>query len=327
MRTMTNSPLGPRPLVFTDAAPSAAAQDVGPKALSFGPEPVPAVSAAAMPSAASARGVEQGCGPKPLSFGPTEVAAQEEPVARSHTPGALSFAESLPTLNVVEPVKALFEQDAHPAMRAAIETARELFSDMYRRETHRMDAHFRKLLPIRVSSILEWAEKHVARGPELSLQAASLIQQFAALNVQAHLAEALESTKPPTGLLQKLLQRQRAPAEFLPLLREAGAAVDRIRSEAEKCSSETQDFAEKLTVQLCSLAVIAKMAGPAPDAALGEALSRRQAMIQQTVQQAGLSILQLADLRRQAVDLSSQISSFLTVTLPAIAMAQAQKNG
>lgn len=313
--TMTNSPGGPKPLVFSDAAPAALEKSSGPKALSFGSEPVREFSATpAVPPSTS------GGGPKPLSFGDEGISpALQAPSCR--TPGALSFSDNTPALTVVEPVKALFEKDEHPAMRTAIETARRLFPDMYRREAHRMDAHFRKLLPIRVETVLAWGEKHVVRGPELSLQAASIIQQFAALNVPALLADALESTKPPTGLIQKLLQRQRAPAEFLPLLQTAGASVDRLRGEAETCSAAMQEFAEKLTVQLCSLAVIADVAGSAPDAALGEAFHRRQTMIQQTVQQAGLSIVQLAELRRQAVDLSTQTTSFLTVTLPALAMA------
>lgn len=269
--------------------------------------------------------IASGGGPKPLSFGQEEPETPAASVSSGRTPGALSFPDDLPSLAIVEPVKALFEQDAHPAMRTAVETARRLFPDMYRRDAHRMDAHFRKLLPIRVEAVLEWGEKYLVKGPELSLQAAALIQQFAALNVPGLLAEALESTKPPTGLIQKLLQRQRAPAEFLPLLREAGASVDKLRTQAEKCSADMQEFGEKLTVKLCSLSVIADVAGSAPDAALGEAFHRRQTMIQQTVQQAGLSIVQLAELRRQAVDLSVQISSFLTVTLPAIAMSQANK--
>jgi hypothetical protein len=215
-------------------------------------------------------------------------------------------------------------------MRTAVATAQRMFPDMYRREAHRMDVHFRKLLPVRTETVLGWAESLVAKAPELSLRAAGIIQQFAELQVPALIEEALESTKPPSGLLQRLLQRQRAPAEFLSLLRTAGTALDRVRVDAEKCSNDTSEFGETLTVHLCSLAVIADVAGQAPTAALDEALGRRRVMLQQTIQQAGMSLTQLAELRRQAVDLSSQISSFMTVTLPAIMMAdaqsQAQKN-
>lgn len=299
---MANLPGGPKPLVFADAAPTAPATSGVPKALSFGSEPAVQAPVA--------------------SLGPTAIAAPE-PVASGRTPGALTFSGDLPSHTEARPVRALFAQDEHPAMQSTIATARQMFPDMYRREAHRMDAHFRQLLPIRVSTVLAWAEKHVLKGPELSQQAAGLVQELAKLDVPALLAEALESTQPPTGLLKKLLQRQRAPSEFQPLLRNAGAALDRIREDAEKCSAETSEFGETLTVQMCSLVVIAEVAGQAPDAALGEALSRRRTLIQQTVQQAGLSLLQLAELRRQAVDLSTQVSSFLTVTLPAITMAQA----
>jgi len=40
------------------------------------------------------------------------------------------------------------------------------------------------------------------------------------------------------------------------------------------------------------------------------------------VRQAELSILQLAQVRQQAADLVGQVSSFLTVTLPALELAQ-----
>jgi hypothetical protein len=196
---------------------------------------------------------------------------------------------------------------------------------MYRKESFRMDGHFRQLLPIRVPTVLAWADKLLAQGPDLARRAADIIQQFSKLDVAPLLAEALESTKPPTGLIQKLLQRQREPSEFVPLLREADTALGCIREAAEKCCRETQDFGEVLTIQLCSLAVIADVAGQAPDAALGDALRRRQLTLQQAVQQSGLSMLQLADVRRLAVDLSAQISAFITVTLPAIAMAKAQQ--
>ena len=47
-------------------------------------------------------------------------------------------------------------------------------------------------------------------------------------------------------------------------------------------------------------------------------------LIQQAIRQAELSMLQMGQVRQQAADLIGQVSSFLTVTLPALDMAQTQ---
>ncbi|HAV36749.1 MAG TPA: hypothetical protein DCX52_10400 [Massilia sp.] len=55
-----------------------------------------------------------------------------------------------------------------------------------------------------------------------------------------------------------------------------------------------------------------------------DALIQRRTLIGQAVRQAELSMLQMGQMRQQAADLIGQVSSFLTVTLPALEMAQAQ---
>ena len=72
------------------------------------------------------------------------------------------------------------------------------------------------------------------------------------------------------------------------------------------------------------LAVVSKLAGGAADATLLDALVQRRTLIQQAVRQAELSMLQMGQVRQQAADLIAQVSSFLTVTLPALEMAKAQ---
>ena len=66
------------------------------------------------------------------------------------------------------------------------------------------------------------------------------------------------------------------------------------------------------------------MAGRTPDATLLDVLQQRRTLIQQAVRQAELSVLQMGQVRQQAADLIGQVTSFLTVTLPALEMAQTQ---
>ena len=77
-------------------------------------------------------------------------------------------------------------------------------------------------------------------------------------------------------------------------------------------------------MHLTALAVVSTLAGGALDATLADALVQRRTLIQQAVRQAELSIMQMGQVRQQAADLIGQVSSFLTVTLPALEMAQAQ---
>ena len=62
-----------------------------------------------------------------------------------------------------------------------------------------------------------------------------------------------------------------------------------------------------------------------PDATLLDVLVQRRTLLQQAVRQAELSILQMGQVRQQAAELIGQVTSFLTVTLPALEMAQTQK--
>jgi len=77
-------------------------------------------------------------------------------------------------------------------------------------------------------------------------------------------------------------------------------------------------------LHLLVLAVVSTLVEDAPDAALRDALVQRRTLLQQAVRQAELSVLQMKQVRQQAADLIGQVSSFLTVTLPAVEMAQAQ---
>ena len=148
--------------------------------------------------------------------------------------------------------------------------------------------------------------------------------KFTQLAVPALLDEALESTRAPTGVLDKLFRRTVSPAQFKPALVSSRAQLLQLVADSEAATRNLEASAQNLGLHGAVLAVVAKIAGSAVDASLQDALTQRRTLIQQAVRQAELSILQMGQVRQQAADLVGQISSFLTVTLPALEMAQAQ---
>ena len=88
-----------------------------------------------------------------------------------------------------------------------------------------------------------------------------------------------------------------------------------------------EESAMNLNLHLAVLRVVSTLAGGALDATLADALVQRRTLLQQALRQAELSMLQMGQVRQQAADLIGQVTSFLTVTLPALEMAQAQTQG
>jgi hypothetical protein len=95
-------------------------------------------------------------------------------------------------------------------------------------------------------------------------------------------------------------------------------------ADSEVAMRNLEQSAKNLTLHGAALAVVSKIAGGAADATLLDALMQRRTLIRQAVRQAELAMLQMGQVRQQAADLIGQVSSFLTVTLPALEMAQAQ---
>jgi 23S rRNA A1618 N6-methylase RlmF len=96
--------------------------------------------------------------------------------------------------------------------------------------------------------------------------------------------------------------------------------------DSEAATHELEASAKELTLHWVALAVVAELASGGADATLLDMLQQRRTLIQQAVRQAELSILQMGQVRQQAAELIGQISSILTVTLPAMEMAQSQKS-
>lgn len=96
-----------------------------PKAFDFGEEPAPPPVAAGPPRA--------------LSF-------DDLPLAPS--PGAPPASGP----------RALFESEDHPAVRDALALARADYPGVFAQSEQRLAALFRRLLPVKLASVTEWAE-------------------------------------------------------------------------------------------------------------------------------------------------------------------------
>ena len=114
------------------------------------------------------------------------------------------------------------------------------------------------------------------------------------------------------------------PAQFKAALTASRAQLLQLMADSEVAMRNLEASAQNLSLHGAALTVVAKLAGGALDVTVSDALIQRRTLIQQAVRQAELSILQMGQVRQQAADLIGQVSSFLTVTLPALEMAQAQ---
>ncbi len=266
--------------------------DAVPRSFDFGEEPAPA------PVPASP--------PRPLSF--DELPAAAAPAATSSRVMA----------------KALFESEDHPAVRDALGLARADFPALVEHSGQRLAALFRRLLPVRLNLVTDWAEGPLMEQAALLQPITELVLKFSQMAVPAQLEAALESTRAPAGVFGKLFRRTASPAEHKAALASSRAQLLELVADSEVATRNLEASAQNLALHGAALAVVAKLAGGALDAALFDALVQRRTLIQQAVRQAELSVLQMGQVRQQAADLVGQISSFLTVTLPALEMAQAQ---
>jgi hypothetical protein len=286
-----------------------------PKAFDFGEEPAPAPARAPEP-------VERPVVPKAFDFGDVQEAA-----APSGPPKALSF-DDLPPDSGAAPqtaARALFESEDHPAVRDALAIARADYPLLFEQSEGRLAALFRRILPVRLLLVTDWAETPLMEQAALLQPITELVLKFTRMAVPALLEAALESTKAPTGVFDKLFRRQTSPAQHKPVLLSAREQLLQLMADSEVAMRNLEESAQNLTLHAAVLAVVAKLAGGA-DATLLDALTQRRTLIQQAVRQAELSILQMGQVRQQATELIGQVSSFLTVTLPALEMAQAQGN-
>lgn len=286
-----------------------------PKAFDFGGEPEP-----------SSEPVDRLVVPRAFDFG--EVQDSGAQPASNSPPKALSFDDlpPAPPLSSVTPKAvpgALFDTEDHPAVRDALATARTDYPVLFEHAEQRLASLFRRILPVRLSLVTEWAEGPLMEQAALLQPITELVLRFTRLAVPALLDAALESTKAPKGVFGKLLRRPASPAQYKPALTSARAQLLQLLTDSEVAMRDLEESAKNLSLHGAALAVVSKLAGGA-DATLLDALTQRRTLIQQAVRQAELSILQMQQVRQQAADLIAQVSSFLTVTLPAIDMAQAQ---
>ena len=292
--------------------------DQTPKAFDFGGEPEPPADPVNRPAV-----------PKAFDFGDAQDSAA--PLARDRAPGALSFDDLPPVpadsgVTAKKPVaRALFDSEDHPAVRDALATVRTDYPVLFGHSEQRLAAMFRRILPVRLALVTQWAEGPLMEQAALLQPVTELVLKFAQMAVPALLDAALESTTPATGVLGKLFRRPTSPALYKPALTSSRAQLLQLMTDSEVATRNLEESAQNLTLHGVALAVVSKLAGGAPDATLLDALVQRRTLIQQAVRQAELSMLQMGQVRQQAADLIGQVSSFLTVTLPALDMAQAQR--
>lgn len=285
-----------------------------PKAFDFGEEAVPP----AQPDRAPA--------PKAFDFG-DEPAAR--PAASGTPPKAMSF-DDLPE-STTQPAalakaapRALFESEDHPAVRDALAMVRSDYPALYGHSEQRLAALFRRLLPVKLALVTEWAEEPLIEQAALMQPITDLVRKFAEMAVPALLENALASTRPQTNLFDRLFSVPTPPAEFKPKLTAARSRLQQLMLDSEVATGNLDQSARNLTLHWVALAVVSDLASRAHDVTLLDVLVQRRTLIQQAVRQAELSIMQMGQVRQQAADLIGQISSFLTVTLPALEMAQTQ---
>ena len=289
-----------------------------PKAFDFGDAPEP-------PSDP----VDRPAGPRAFDFGDEHEAAAPE---RNGPPRALSF-DDVPALPAASAVtrktvaRPLFDSEDHPAVRDALATVHADYPDVFAQAEQRLATLFRRILPVRLALVTDWAEAPLAEQAALLQPITDLVLKFTQMGVPALLEAALETTKGPTGMFGRLFRRPTSPAEYRPALTSSRLQLSQLMADSEVAMRNLDTSAKELGLHLLVLAVVSTLVEDAPDATLRDALVQRRTLIQQAVRQAELSVLQMGQVRQQAADLIGQVSSFLTVTLPALEMAQAQEAG
>lgn len=265
--------------------------------------------------------------PRALEFGDTH--AEAAPPVRNSPPRPLSF-DDLPAvpaisgLTVKAAPRALFDSEDHPAVRDALAIARADYPVLFAHAEQRFAALFRRILPVRLSLVTEWGEAPLMEQAALLRPVTELVLSFTQMAVPALLDAALETTRAPAGMFGKLFRRATSPVEFKPALTSARAQLVQLIADSDVATGNLEASAQNLSLHSAALAVVSTLAGDSADVALLDALVQRRTLLQQAVRQAELSILQMGQVRQQAAELIGQVSSFLTVTLPAIEMAQAQ---
>lgn len=266
--------------------------------------------------------------PRAFDFGDAQESAAA-PHAGNSPPRALSF-DDLPAVPAASGLTAkaaarpLFDSEDHPAVRDAMTIAMADYPALFAQSEQRLAALFRRILPVRLSLVTQWAEGPLTEQAALLQPVTELVLKLTQMGVPALLDEALESTRAPAGVFGKLFRRPTAPAQYKSALTSARSRLVQLTADSEAAMRTLEESAKNLSLHALVLAVVSTLAGDAADATLADALLQRRTLIQQAVRQAELSILQMGQVRQQVADLIGQVTSFLTVTLPALEMAQAQ---
>ncbi len=207
--------------------------------------------------------------PKAFDFGDAEEAAPAPQAAVP--PRALSFDDVLdapgaPSGPPKAAPKPLFASEDHPAVRDALQTAREDYPLLFEHSEQRLAALFRRILPVKLSLVMEWAETPLMEQGAVLQPVIELVRKFSDMAVPALLEAALESAKPPSGVLAKLFSRPPSLGECKTRLTAARTQLQQLLIDSEGATANLDESAKNLTLHWVVLAVVTELAGRAPDA-------------------------------------------------------------
>ena len=97
----------------------------------------------------------------------------------------------------------------------------------------RLAALFRRILPVRLALVTEWAEGPLREQAALLQPMTELVLKFSQMAVPALLDAALESTREPAGVFGKLFRRQASPAQYKPALASAREQLLQLMADSE----------------------------------------------------------------------------------------------
>ncbi|QNA98664.1 hypothetical protein [Massilia sp. Se16.2.3] len=161
--------------------------------------------------------------------------------------------------------RALFDSEDHPAVRDALAMASVDYPTLFAHAQARLAALFRRILPVKLSLVTDWAEAPLMEQAALLQPITEQVVTFSQMGVPALLESALESTRAPTGMFDKLFRRGQSPFQYKPALSASRAQLLQLMADSEAAMRALEESAQNLSLHGAVLAVVAKLAASAPD--------------------------------------------------------------
>jgi uncharacterized protein YoxC len=273
-------------------------------------------------------------GPKPL-FGPDDnktvslndaqiEVAKQQPV---NIPKPLDFG-SAPTIQpkVVPNPGALFAE-AKPSgvLIKATEIANAKFSALGPNLESAI-RQMKQLLPLSITTIVQWGEPGVSQEGELITKAAGLIKEYSELRGAECIEDALAAaSNTKTGFFEKLRGGGTSVLTYKPYLQVLKTQISTLLPQCDEFVEKIEKAHNRVSINLAALSSVAEAVGDIQDSSIAMAVDNRRRILTQCVQQCELTTLQLKQAKTIMVQQFSQASQLLTITIPAFETAQALK--